>query len=51
MGLFAQPQAAEADRIAGLIGAKASGVFAGALMHAPVDLTESARERLRLLKA
>ena len=37
-------QADEAERVAGLLGDKAAGVFAQAAMHTPVELTEQALE-------
>jgi maleylacetate reductase len=40
--LATPPQRAEAERVAGLIGERAAGLFAGAVMHTPVEVTEQA---------
>lgn len=37
-------QAASADRIAGLLGDRAAGVFAKAVMHVPIETAQAARE-------
>lgn len=44
-------QQSEAERLAGHLGHLAAGVFAGAVMHTPVDVTEQALGRLRELGA
>ncbi len=41
----------EADRLAALLGARAAGVFPGAAMHTPVDISDFATDRARSLKA
>ena len=40
--LATPPQEAEANRVAALLGGAAAGVFAGAVMHTPVEVTERA---------
>jgi hypothetical protein len=40
-------RAGEAERAAGLLGERAGGVFAGARMHTPVDVTDAAMEIVR----
>jgi alcohol dehydrogenase class IV len=45
--LATPPHHAEADRIASLIGARSAGVFAGAVMHTPVAVTEQALRIVR----
>ena len=44
-------QADLAEELAGLIGTDAAGIFAGAAMHTPVDVTEAAMARLAELGA
>ena len=44
-------QQSEAEQLAGHLGHLAAGVFAGAVMHTPVDVTEQALGRLRELGA
>ncbi|ADZ69533.1 maleylacetate reductase [Polymorphum gilvum] len=44
-------QRAEAEALAGRLGDKAVGVFAGAAMHTPVEVTESALEQVRAVSA
>lgn len=44
-------QRADADAIAKALGARAGGVFAGAVMHTPTAITAEAMERLRALEA
>jgi alcohol dehydrogenase class IV len=45
--LATPPHRAEADRIASLIGPRSAGVFAGAVMHTPVAVTEQALRIVR----
>lgn len=40
-------QQADAEELAALLGPRAVGVFAGAVMHTPVDVTEQAMETVR----
>jgi maleylacetate reductase len=40
-------QKADAERLAATLGARAAGVFAGAVMHTPVDVTEQAMDVVR----
>lgn len=44
-------QQGEAERLAASIGARAAGVFAGAVMHTPVDVTERAMAEVAALGA
>lgn len=44
-------QHAEANRIKGIIGSRAAGLFAGAVMHTPVEVTEAALVVARELSA
>ncbi|BAI74423.1 maleylacetate reductase (plasmid) [Azospirillum sp. B510] len=44
-------QHAEAERLAGLLGPSAAGVFPGAAMHTPVEISDFATDRARSLKA
>lgn len=41
----------EAKRVAALLGARAAGVFAGAVMHVPIEAARAAREQARRLGA
>lgn len=41
----------EAENLAALLGARAAGVFPGAAMHTPVDISDFATDRARSLKA
>ena len=49
--LSTPPQQSAAERLASQIGDLAAGVFAGAVMHTPVEVTEQAMGRLRDLGA
>lgn len=44
-------QAAEGERLAGLLGDACAGVFPSATMHTPVDVTEAAMEAMRAADA
>ena len=44
-------QKASAEAIAARLGARAAGVFAGAVMHTPVEVTEAALEVVRSIRA
>ena len=43
-------QAPQAARIAAMLGDRAAGIFAGAAMHTPVDVTDRAMTQVRELK-
>ena len=45
--LATPPQRAEAERIAAMLGPRVAGLFAGAVMHTPTDVTEAALGVLR----
>jgi len=49
--LATPPQEAEANRISARLGASSAGVFAGAVMHTPVDVTEKAMAVVAELRA
>lgn len=44
-------QAAQAEALAAMLGARAAGVFAGAAMHTPVEISDLAADRARALRA
>jgi alcohol dehydrogenase class IV len=44
------PQEADARRLADMIGGRCAGVFAGAVMHTPVLVTETALEQVKALR-
>jgi alcohol dehydrogenase class IV len=44
-------QAAAAERVAALLGARAAGVFAKAVMHVPIESVHAARDEARRLEA
>ena len=49
--LSTPPQEVQAQQIAELLGARAAGVFAGAVMHTPVEVSERAVEMAARLRA
>ncbi|HZR03394.1 MAG TPA: iron-containing alcohol dehydrogenase, partial [Burkholderiales bacterium] len=44
-------QRARAEQVAGLLGSRAAGIFAGAVMHTPVLVTENALRNVHALHA
>src|SRR4051812_2164796 len=49
--LTTPPRASEGEALARRIGSRAAGVFAGATMHTPVEVTETAMQRVAELAA
>ena len=49
--LTTPPQEQQGRDIVARIGARAAGLFSGAVMHTPVDVTEQAMEQVRVLRA
>jgi maleylacetate reductase len=49
--LTTPPQEKQGREIAALLGGRAAGIFSGATMHTPVDVTAKAMEQVRAVKA